>query len=188
MRVSTPPLNEDTADGRPRGFFTCMTPPADGPGPGNGNGNGNGNGRRARNSDSRGTRHSDSLTSTPPTPPSTRPASRHGYRHRRTSLSAQTREWWEPMHLRTNRREPPAAAGPPGGFQFDVPEHLPSSPLCPANFRHASGGTGMCVYHGRRRTKATLRDGRSRGESSGSGSGMGRGEDKAKHKRIISRG
>lgn len=36
-------------------------------------------------------------------------------------------------------------------FDFDLPEHLPSSPMCPANKRHRSGGTGVCVYHGRRR-------------------------------------
>ncbi|KAI0199270.1 hypothetical protein F4808DRAFT_218807 [Astrocystis sublimbata] len=34
-------------------------------------------------------------------------------------------------------------------FQFDLPEHLPTSPMCPANKRHKSGGTGVCVYHGR---------------------------------------
>jgi hypothetical protein len=32
---------------------------------------------------------------------------------------------------------------------WDVPDHLPSSPLCPANPKHTSGGTGVCVYHGR---------------------------------------
>lgn len=26
-----------------------------------------------------------------------------------------------------------------------IPEHLPSSPLCPANPKHASGGNGVCV-------------------------------------------
>jgi hypothetical protein len=35
---------------------------------------------------------------------------------------------------------------------------LPSSPLCPANGRHKSGGTGLCVYHGRRRPTTALRD------------------------------
>lgn len=30
-----------------------------------------------------------------------------------------------------------------------VPEHLPNSPLCPRNPKHASGGTGECPYHGR---------------------------------------
>ena len=30
-----------------------------------------------------------------------------------------------------------------------VPEHFPTSPLCPRNPRHKSGGTGECPYHGR---------------------------------------
>jgi hypothetical protein len=34
-------------------------------------------------------------------------------------------------------------------FTFDLPEHLPTSPMCPRNKRHTSGGTGVCVYHGR---------------------------------------
>ncbi|MCJ1255525.1 hypothetical protein MMC24_003341 [Lignoscripta atroalba] len=37
-------------------------------------------------------------------------------------------------------------------FELNVPEHLPSSPLCPKNPKHPSGGTGICVYHGRNRT------------------------------------
>ncbi|MCJ1297859.1 accessory factor associated with RNA polymerase II [Hypocenomyce scalaris] len=36
-------------------------------------------------------------------------------------------------------------------FQLQVPEHLPNSPLCPRHPKHKSGGTGICVYHGRRR-------------------------------------
>lgn len=34
-------------------------------------------------------------------------------------------------------------------FEFDLPEHLPNSPMCPANKKYKSGGTGICVYHGR---------------------------------------
>ena len=33
----------------------------------------------------------------------------------------------------------------PGIFSLTVPEHLPNSPLCPANPKHVSGGTGVCV-------------------------------------------
>ncbi|KAL8991915.1 MAG: hypothetical protein Q9169_007537 [Polycauliona sp. 2 TL-2023] len=36
-----------------------------------------------------------------------------------------------------------------GGFELHVPEHLPSSPLCPRHPKHKSGGKGVCVYHGR---------------------------------------
>lgn len=34
---------------------------------------------------------------------------------------------------------------------LDIPEHLPSSPLCPMHPKHKSGGKGICPYHGRRR-------------------------------------
>ena len=37
-------------------------------------------------------------------------------------------------------------------FELNVPEHLPSSPLCPRNPKHKSGGKGVCVYHGRNKT------------------------------------
>ena len=36
-------------------------------------------------------------------------------------------------------------------FELNVPEHLPSSPLCPKHPKHKSGGKGICVYHGRNR-------------------------------------
>lgn len=39
----------------------------------------------------------------------------------------------------------------PNEFEFDIPEHLPNSPICPANPKHKSGGVGVCVYHGRRK-------------------------------------
>ena len=55
-------------------------------------------------------------------------------------------EWWEvPVPL------PDYEDMAPSAFAFDLPEHLPSSPMCPANKRHPSGGAGVCVYHGRRR-------------------------------------
>lgn len=36
-------------------------------------------------------------------------------------------------------------------FDLNVPEHLLGSPLCPRSPMHRSGGTGICVYHGRTR-------------------------------------
>jgi hypothetical protein len=58
----------------------------------------------------------------------------------------QTKEWWEvPVATRRWRDIGPRS------FEFDLPEHLPNSPMCPANKKHKSGGTGVCVYHGRRR-------------------------------------
>ncbi|MCJ1466236.1 hypothetical protein MMC07_004855 [Pseudocyphellaria aurata] len=37
-------------------------------------------------------------------------------------------------------------------FDFNVPEHLLNSPLCPRNSKHPSGGKGVCVYHGRNKS------------------------------------
>lgn len=34
-------------------------------------------------------------------------------------------------------------------FELNMVEHLPNSPLCPRSPKHKSGGTGICVYHGR---------------------------------------
>ncbi|OMP87201.1 hypothetical protein BK809_0007287 [Diplodia seriata] len=41
-------------------------------------------------------------------------------------------------------------------FAWDVPEHLPDSPLCPLHPKHRSGGKGICVYHGRRKTQIVV--------------------------------
>ncbi|KAM0253291.1 hypothetical protein ACHAQJ_007345 [Trichoderma viride] len=125
VRVSTPPIDEDTADGRPRAFFTSLTPPMP-----------------------------DGETSTKTTSSSVRSAkhySSHG------SMASQPREWWEQMPQRGCRRDILDTTGSSSGrFEFDVPEHLPRSPMCPSNKRHKSGGTGVCVYHGRRRTRSIL--------------------------------
>ena len=52
----------------------------------------------------------------------------------------------------STRRTLPAELMPPTTFELNLPEHLPSSPLCPKNPKHQSGGTGVCVYHGRRKS------------------------------------
>ncbi|KAI0132065.1 hypothetical protein BJ170DRAFT_592046 [Xylariales sp. AK1849] len=62
------------------------------------------------------------------------------------SEKAHDKEWWE-VPLAVPRWEDMG----PKSFEFDLPEHLPSSPMCPANKKHKSGGTGVCVYHGRRK-------------------------------------
>jgi hypothetical protein len=36
------------------------------------------------------------------------------------------------------------------GYERNVPEHLPNSPLCPLNPKHKSGGKGICPMHGRK--------------------------------------
>ena len=43
-------------------------------------------------------------------------------------------------------------------FELNVPEHLPSSPLCPRHPKHKSGGKGVCVYHGRNKIGAEEMD------------------------------
>ena len=37
------------------------------------------------------------------------------------------------------------------GFELDVPDHLPNSPLCPLNPKHKSGGRAICPLHGRKK-------------------------------------
>ncbi|OAQ89887.1 hypothetical protein VFPFJ_06301 [Purpureocillium lilacinum] len=139
VRVSTPPLDENTADGRPRGFFTCTTPPVEYP---------SSFGGRASSSPNEGGGRPDGLRRN-----SRRISVISTQRH-------QTREWWDPIPGRASRRIQHSPVLPTA-FEFDIPEHLPSSPMCPANARHAGGGTGLCVYHGRRRKRNTsmLRDG-----------------------------
>ncbi|KAI0478754.1 hypothetical protein GGR56DRAFT_689724 [Xylariaceae sp. FL0804] len=73
---------------------------------------------------------------TPPGPPN------------REATRGTGKEWWEVPVARPSYHQVTHAQQP---FEFDLPEHLPNSPMCPANKRHRSGGTGVCVYHGRRR-------------------------------------
>ncbi|KAM0082904.1 hypothetical protein ACKRZS_004846 [Fusarium odoratissimum] len=72
---------------------------------------------------------------------------------RRQSIVADTYEWWEKMPKKPVRRSPFQERIP---FEFQLPEHLPSSPMCPTNEKHVSGGAGICVYHGRRKGASRL--------------------------------
>ncbi|XWW93949.1 hypothetical protein V2A60_001888 [Cordyceps javanica] len=127
VRVSTPPMDEDTADGKPRGFFGPLTPPPE--------------------PDSAGSQ----IYLTPKTSLYASPR----YNAHRMSIAVPSREWWEGNPQKPSRHGDTSAVTK---FEFDVPEHLPNSPMCPANERHKSGGTGLCVYHGRRRALSTVRD------------------------------
>lgn len=71
------------------------------------------------------------------------------------------REWWEAnsKHTATGNKSShlsekhPTRALTPSAFELNLPpEHLPSSPLCPKNPMHSSGGNGICVFHGRRKS------------------------------------
>lgn len=125
-RIQTPPLDEDTADGRARGFFTSTSLPTV-----------DGSGHSASESSTRSKRRSP-----------------RSEMHRRC-MSGQTREWWERVPKRPVRRNPVDRVR---AFEFDIPEHLPSSPLCPANKRHNGGGSGVCVYHGRKKVPSMLKE------------------------------
>jgi hypothetical protein len=63
-------------------------------------------------------------------------------------------EWWDVDEA----LETPAAAMQPPPLDLGLPEHLPSSPLCPLNPKNSTGGMGICVYHGRRTTKELLEE------------------------------
>lgn len=119
-------MDEDTADGRPRAFFTSLTPPMP-----------------------------DGEASTKAASPSVRSTKRYSIHS--SSMASQPREWWEQIPQRGGRRDLLDANGSfASRFEFDIPEHLPRSPMCPANKRHKSGGTGVCVYHGRRNAGTML--------------------------------
>ncbi|CAI0651071.1 unnamed protein product [Colletotrichum noveboracense] len=113
MRVKTPPLHEDTADGRPRGFFGNHPEPASG-------------------------------------------FERKKVQDCHKQLPTKPKEWWDAKPDHRPRPKKTMNAQP---FEFDIPEHLPSSPMCPTNPKHPSGGKGMCVYHGRRREGSLLKVG-----------------------------
>jgi hypothetical protein len=56
-------------------------------------------------------------------------------------VEAERREWWDtPTAL--VRRDPVKDIS---FFELGVPEHLPSSPMCPANPMHRLKGKGVCV-------------------------------------------
>ena len=116
MRVPTPPWDEGTTDGNPRGYLTEGTLPA--------------------------TNEKDALLKQPHASKSPR----HGLPRR--SLSGRSKEWWKNASVKPVRNDPFNRGKV---FEFDVPEHLPNSPLCPANKQHSGGGKGLCVYHGRSR-------------------------------------
>ncbi|KAI1353711.1 hypothetical protein F5Y01DRAFT_275981 [Xylaria sp. FL0043] len=94
--------------------------------------------RKLRTSGSENKNGSSNDVGTPSPPP----------RRARKEQRHACKEWWEvsvpTSYAEIDQRMP---------FKLDVPEHLPSSPMCPANKRHKSGGTGVCVYHGRAKSR-----------------------------------
>jgi hypothetical protein len=69
-------------------------------------------------------------------------------------------------------------------FEFNVPDHLPNSPLCPLNEKHKSGGKALCPIH--RRKKAPVAATYARGRSSRNAEGeRRRGEARRVSPRIV---
>ncbi|KAF7539999.1 hypothetical protein G7Z17_g12288 [Cylindrodendrum hubeiense] len=110
VRVKTPPIGEYAADGRPRGFFTPMTPPD---------------------------------IDVAELASSSRGSSRH-IGHRRIPVP-QSREWWEHIPQKPIRQD---MYNHTAAFEFQIPEHLSSSPMCPTNIKHSTGGTGLWLRSG----------------------------------------
>lgn len=59
----------------------------------------------------------------------------------RKGVDTERREWWDAPQAFV-RRDPVQGVS---FFEFDMPEHLPSSPMCPANPMHRLKGKGVCV-------------------------------------------
>lgn len=147
MRVQTPRITQNSLDQFPRSFFSDLTPPSAPP---------HQSLPRQRQPSLKKTMLSASITPggnssvSSPTPrgrDTPTPGSGGGTRRGGGGGGRPTpkeKEWWEvsvPVSY--------DAVDQRAAFRFDMPEHLPSSPMCPANKRHKSGGTGVCVYHGR---------------------------------------
>jgi hypothetical protein len=65
-------------------------------------------------------------------------------------------EWWETHKTGARSGKEEEKKNKPNvqssRFELSLPEHLPSSPLCPKNSKIESGRNGICLYHGRKRS------------------------------------
>ncbi|PSR81907.1 hypothetical protein BD289DRAFT_30714 [Coniella lustricola] len=146
VRVQTPPLKQQTANGNPRSLFIDLK-------------------HRFAPEDGFGKSASDSTKTT------SRPSSSNNSSSR--DKQSVKREWWDKpprislkkdpvpqtaiatpaatttsgTTITTHEEESPQAVVP--SFEFKLPEHLPSSPMCPANPMYKGKGRMVCVYHGR---------------------------------------
>ncbi|KAI1083406.1 hypothetical protein F5B20DRAFT_595417 [Whalleya microplaca] len=159
-RVKTPPLRERGNAGRPRSFFFDISPPTPSTGTLSSSQNKYSNTTTTTTNNSTGNGNGKNSGLPPldfecPSPSPSPPQPKHQQqRAKRAKRESAYKEWWEvPVAVPRYTDMAPAA------FEFDIPEHLPSSPMCPANKRHKSGGTGVCVYHGRRKKSSGDGDG-----------------------------
>lgn len=127
--MKTPPLYKNGPDGQVRGFFFDMRPPDD-------EESGQSNARKDL---------FPPVNNTPISRPTTTPELIHS----KAPQFRSQREWWDldcgPAARALERKSP-------AEFVLSIPEHLISSPLCPLHPKNKSGGKGVCVYHGRRRS------------------------------------
>ncbi|KAK8159752.1 hypothetical protein IWX90DRAFT_309804 [Phyllosticta citrichinensis] len=81
----------------------------------------------------------------------------HNHRDSRAPASGASASARPVAHTAASAGDVSSSGGGVGGpeFVWDVPEHLPGSPLCPLSPKHRGGGRGICVYHGRRKTQRT---------------------------------
>lgn len=144
-RVGTPPLPESGSSSkggrRHRGFFFDYRPPE----PGEGNGHDDYVKAQAKSPGwkpftPRPHKPSPSSSGRSPNPPSSKSRSH--------SDEDEDPDVWFRVKI-----VEPERTGTLAKFEFDVPDHLPSSPLCPRHPKHVSGGKGICVYHGRQTTE-----------------------------------
>ncbi|KAB5572094.1 hypothetical protein GE09DRAFT_1216693 [Coniochaeta sp. 2T2.1] len=149
-RITTPPLKEATADGRVRSLFTEV----DNFGPDEArsdadnrsqmstvnNGGGGSTGSHTVESSSEGSKLNMAYRKA-----AAADATGGGHIHWFDSKKEEDEK--KKQLLREKKKN---MKKHPGGFSLAMPEHLPNSPLCPANPKNPSGGTGVCVFHGRR--------------------------------------
>ncbi|KAI0150478.1 hypothetical protein GGR57DRAFT_504474 [Xylariaceae sp. FL1272] len=149
-RIETPHITESSASRAPRSFFFDMTPPPQDP-------------RKNRKNAKKKSRLASHITAAD-SPRRVSPyahTSTSGSGNRSTSgqssgrSNPQRKQWWDvPVPIPVGFEDKKFRNAEQRGFEFDIAEHLPTSPMCPANKRHASGGTGVCVFHGRRKRTA----------------------------------
>jgi hypothetical protein len=127
MQVNTPPASAGTASSFSGGFFLDLSPSVDGQEPGF------------------ASAHRTLVSSA---------ASRTAMKAQITSQGRQ--EWWDDIEDTSLISDVPVIRvqieSPK--FEWNTPEHLPNSPLCPLFQKERHGGTGgdsvICVYHGRK--------------------------------------
>lgn len=155
-RVTTPPLKEATAGGKVRSLFSEVD-----------NFTGDEHIHSRSEGDNRSQHSPDDFIAGDGNSPggatgtetasssSTRSSSRFNAAYRKaTSPEGKVRHWFDQMseddagHHR-DRREKKEKASRKVDFHLNMPEHLPTSPLCPANPKHPSGGMGVCVVSAR---------------------------------------